>query len=110
MHPRSPQGHGLTGASDRLPNKAVTLFRSHPYAVASIATGAALALTALANYRLAKKAERDNPPMGRFVELDNWAHHVTARVQAEPLDPLHGNGSMIQDFESSPLLDMAAAE
>ena len=110
MHPQTSQGFGLTGASDRLPNKAVTLFRSHPYAVAAIATGAALALTALANYRLAKKAERDNPPVGRFVESDGVRLHFVERGQGEPLVLLHGNGSMIQDFESSGLIDMAAAE
>ena len=29
-----------------------------------------LAATAIVNRRLAEKAERDNPPQGRFIELD----------------------------------------
>jgi pimeloyl-ACP methyl ester carboxylesterase len=110
MRPQNSQGFVVTGASTRLANKAVTLLRSHPYAVASIATGAALALTALVNYRLAKKAERDNPPMGRVVELDGVRLHFVERGKGEPLILLHGNGSMIQDFESSGLIDMAAAK
>jgi pimeloyl-ACP methyl ester carboxylesterase len=109
MHPQKSHAFGATEASSRLA-KAVTLFRSHPYAVASIATGAALALTALVNYRVAKKAERDNPPMGQFVELDGVRLHFVERGKGEPLVLLHGNGSMIQDFESSGLIDMAAAE
>jgi len=32
------------------------------------------------------------------------------RGEGEPLVLLHGNGSMIQDFKSSGLIDMAAAE
>ena len=110
MHPQTSQGFGFTGASTHPANKAVSLFRSHPYAVTSIATGAALALTALVNYRLAKKAERDNPPIGRFVELDGVRLHFVERGEGEPLVLLHGNGSMLEDFESSGLIDMAAAE
>ena len=36
--------------------------------------------------------------------------HYVERGSGEPLVLLHGNGSMIQDFESSGLLDMAAAK
>ena len=110
MHPQTSQGFGFTDASTHPANKAVTLFRSHPYAVASIATGAALALTALVNYRVGKRAERDNPPLGRFVDVDGVRLHFVERGEGEPLVLLHGNGSMIQDFESSGLIDMAAAE
>jgi len=109
MHSQNSQRFGLTGAP-AVDNKAVALFRSHPYAAASIATGAALALTALVNYRLAKKAERENPPLGRFVDLDGVRLHFVERGEGEPLVLLHGNGSMLQDFESSGLIDMAAAE
>ena len=34
--------------------------------------------------------------------------HYVERGKGEPLVLLHGNGSMIQDFESSGLLDKAA--
>jgi pimeloyl-ACP methyl ester carboxylesterase len=84
--------------------------RDHPYASASVVAVAALAVSALVNRELAAKAERDNPPRGRFVEIDGVRLHYVERGSGDPLVLLHGNGSMIQDFESSGLLDMAAAK
>ena len=60
---------------------------------------AALAISALVNGRLAKDAERRNPPKGRFLEIDGVRLHYVERGKGEPLVLLHGNGSMIQDFE-----------
>ena len=37
------------------------------------ATIAALAISAFVNHRLARKAERDNPPAGRFLNVDGVA-------------------------------------
>lgn len=67
-----------------------------------------LAAAALLNRYLAKKAERDNPPAGRFVEVDGIRLHYVERGKGDALVLLHGNGSMIEDFTSSGLLDMAA--
>ena len=72
-----------------------------------VAAGA-LAATALLNRHLAKKAEHDNPPAGQFLEVDGVRLHYVERGSGEPLVLLHGNGSMIQDFESSGLVDLAA--
>jgi pimeloyl-ACP methyl ester carboxylesterase len=69
---------------------------------------AALTASALVNRLVAKKAERDNPPRGKFVEVAGARLHYLERGQGEPLVLLHGNGSTIQDFESSGLLDKAA--
>jgi pimeloyl-ACP methyl ester carboxylesterase len=80
---------------------------SRPLAIAAAAIGA-LALSALFNRERAKQAERDNPPAGRFVEINGVRLHYVERGQGEPLVLLHGNGSMIQDFASSGLLGMAA--
>ena len=74
---------------------------------AAIAIGA-LATLALVNRHLAKKAALDNPPAGRFLELNGVRLHYIERGSGEPLVLLHGNGSMIQDFESSGLIDLAA--
>ena len=63
---------------------------------------------ALVNRHLAKKAERDNPPAGRFLDVDGVRLHYVERGSGEPLVLLHGNGSMIEDFESSGLIDLAA--
>lgn len=63
---------------------------------------------ALVNRQLAKKAERDNPATGRFLNVDGVRLHYVERGSGEPLVLLHGNGSMIEDFESSGLIDLAA--
>lgn len=72
------------------------------------ATIVALAISAFVNHRLARKAERDNPPAGKFLNIDGVRLHYVERGSGEPLVLLHGNGSMIQDFESSGLIDLAA--
>ena len=82
----------------------------HPYAVASAITIGALAALALVNRNLAKKAEQANPPAGRFLDVNGVRLHYVERGSGEPLVLLHGNGSMIQDFESSGLIDLAAKD
>src|SRR5947209_13730784 len=81
---------------------------SHPIAITAAAAIGALTLAALYNRQRASQAERDNPPAGRFVGINGVRLHYVERGQGEPLVLLHGNGSMIQDFESSGLLGMAA--
>jgi pimeloyl-ACP methyl ester carboxylesterase len=78
------------------------------YVIASAVAIAALAATAVVNRHLANKAEHDNPPAGSFLELNGVRLHYVERGSGEPLVLLHGNGSMIQDFESSGLIDLAA--
>jgi pimeloyl-ACP methyl ester carboxylesterase len=85
-----------------------SIARAHPYVVAAAATVGALAISALVNRHLAKNAENDNPPAGRFLEVNGVRLHYVERGSGAPLVLLHGNGSMIQDFESSGLIDLAA--
>ncbi len=56
---------------------------------------AALSAAALVNRFLAKKAERDNPPRGRFLHVAGVKLHYLDQGAGEPLILLHGNGSMI---------------
>jgi pimeloyl-ACP methyl ester carboxylesterase len=91
-----------------LANKARTIAQSHPYAVAAAVTAGALAISALVNRRLARNAENDNPPAGQFLEVNGVRLHYVERGSGPPLVLLHGNGSMIQDFETSGLIDLAA--
>src|SRR6267142_5688208 len=91
-----------------LAHKSRTITQAHPYAVGAAATIGALALLALVNRRLAKNAENDNPPAGQFLEVNGVRLHYVERGSGAPLVMLHGNGSMIQDFESSGLIDLAA--
>ncbi len=80
--------------------------RSGKITIAAIA--GALAATAALNSYLANKAERDNPPTGNFLEIDGVRLHYVERGAGDALVLLHGNGSMIQDFVSSGLVEMAA--
>jgi pimeloyl-ACP methyl ester carboxylesterase len=76
--------------------------------MATAATLGALAISAFVNRQLAKNAEHDNPPAGQFLEVNGVRLHYVERGSGAPLVLLHGNGSMIQDFESSGLIDLAA--
>jgi pimeloyl-ACP methyl ester carboxylesterase len=93
-----------------LPSKHSSRMNVSPYPVAvGVASAvAAFAIAAIVNRLIASKAERDNPPTGKFVEVDGVRLHYIERGQGEPLVLLHGNGSMIEDFVSSGLLDKAA--
>jgi pimeloyl-ACP methyl ester carboxylesterase len=82
--------------------------RPSSYAGATAVAIGALAALALVNRHFAKKAALDNPPAGRFLELNGVRLHYIERGSGAPLVLLHGNGSMIQDFESSGLIDLAA--
>lgn len=78
------------------------------YATAAATAVGLMVAAALVNRHLAKKAERDNPPAGRFLNVDGVRLHYVEHGSGEPLVLLHGNGSMIQDFESSGLISMAS--
>lgn len=55
-----------------------------------------------------KQAERENPPSGRFVEVDGIRLHYLERGSGPTLVLLHGNGVYSKDFETSGLLQRAA--
>jgi pimeloyl-ACP methyl ester carboxylesterase len=77
---------------------------------ALIALGAlcAAGLAALAVRARTQRAERENPPAGRFVEVDGVRLHYMDRGQGEPVVLLHGNGTMAQDFDLSGVLEITA--
>jgi pimeloyl-ACP methyl ester carboxylesterase len=72
--------------------------------VASVLTAAAV----FANAR-ARQAERRHPPRGRFLDIDDVRVHYLERGTGSPVVLLHGNGSMIEDWEISGVLDGLAA-
>jgi pimeloyl-ACP methyl ester carboxylesterase len=97
----------------RSPSLAATSLRvlaENPVASAIAATVALMATAAVVNRKLADKAQRENPPQGRFIDIDGVRLHYVERGSGRPLVLLHGNGSMIQDFESSGLIDLAAKD
>ncbi len=68
----------------------------------------ALGATALFNSWRARQAERDHPPAGHFIDIDNVRLHYVERGRGPALVLLHGNGAMIQDFAISGILDRLA--
>ena len=75
---------------------------------AVLVTAAALALATLFVRQQARRAERDNPPTGRFVDVQGVRLHYVERGQGQPVVLLHGNGMMTRDFALSGLVDLAA--
>lgn len=100
LRPKAPPASGGDGI--------VGFCRDHPVAAAAAVGVVALAVSAVVNHRLAKDAERRNPPRGRFLDIDGVRLHYVERGEGQPLVLLHGNGSMIEDFESSGLVEQAA--
>ena len=72
--------------------------------------GSAAALGASALYAVSKtrEAEKRTPPIGRFMTIDGTRLHYIERGQGEPLVLIHGNGTMIQDFLVSGIVDELA--
>lgn len=77
-------------------------------ALASAVAGT-FGLLALASHLLSRKAVRDHPPHGQFVEINGVRLHYVSRGQGPTLVLLHGNGSMVEDFECSGLMDLCAS-
>ncbi|NGM19102.1 alpha/beta hydrolase [Roseomonas stagni] len=73
---------------------------------------AALGGFALATHQAARNAERARAAPGRFIAVDGVRLHILDRGPPAPDGPpvvlLHGNGSMVEDFDSSGLIDLLA--
>jgi len=79
-----------------------------PAAGFALAGAALLGAGAVENHRRARAAERATPPVGRFVEVGGTRLHVVERGHGPALVLLHGNGSLIQDWLVSGLVERAA--
>ncbi|MGL9622436.1 alpha/beta hydrolase [Bradyrhizobium sp. U531] len=91
-----------------VPHHALAALRQRPAVATAVFATGLLAATAVVNRQLARKAERENPPMGRFIHVHGVRLHYVERGEGRPLVLLHGNGTMIQDLQSSNLIDLAA--
>lgn len=78
--------------------------------LAPVLLGSAAALGASALYAVAKtrEAEHRYPPIGRFMTVNGVRLHYLERGEGEPLVLIHGNGTMIQDFLISGIVDELA--
>src|SRR3954453_24182670 len=81
--------------------------RSRAGAVLAV-SAAALAASALLNAYLARRAEREHPPAGRFVEVDGVRLHYLERGAGPPVVLLHGNVVTAEDWVLSGVLDRVA--
>jgi pimeloyl-ACP methyl ester carboxylesterase len=79
-----------------------------PGTAGAIAAATATILTALWVQHRARKTERENPPAGRFVEVDGVRLHYIEKGQGAPVVLLHGNTVYSQDFIGSGLFDRLA--
>jgi pimeloyl-ACP methyl ester carboxylesterase len=73
-----------------------------------LGTGAALAAMALFVQYRTKKAEQENLPSGKFIEVDGVCLHYVERGQGQPVVLLHGNGTMAKELDVSGVLDLAS--
>jgi hypothetical protein len=65
--------------SQRAPLRDGAIARAHPVTIAAVTTVGALAISALVNDRLARNAERANPPAGQFLEVNGVRLHYVER-------------------------------
>jgi pimeloyl-ACP methyl ester carboxylesterase len=67
---------------------------------------AVLAAAGLINHALARRAERRNPPEGKFVTVDGVRLHYIESGTGPAIVLLHGNGTMARDFVLSGVFDL----
>ena len=70
-----------------------------------LAAAGALGGLALVNRARAEQAKRDHPPIGRFIDVGGTRLHVVERGSGPPILLVHGNGTMIEDWIISGVLD-----
>ncbi|WP_028215281.1 alpha/beta fold hydrolase [Paraburkholderia mimosarum] len=85
-----------------------TVKSSRTEGLAVAAAGAAAAAALWVRHR-ARRAERDNPPVGRFIDVDGVRLHYVEQGEGPAVVLLHGNTVPLQDFISSGLIGGLAA-
>jgi pimeloyl-ACP methyl ester carboxylesterase len=78
--------------------------------VGAAAGVAALAGSMFFNRASGRRAEAATPPAGSFIEADGVRLHYVDRGQGPAVVLLHGNGVVLQDFEASGVLGLAAEQ
>ncbi len=77
---------------------------------ALLATTAAIGTAALVNRAVARRSERAHPPEGHFIEIDGVRLHFIDRGTGSPVVLLHGNGALVQDWQTSGVFDLLARD
>jgi len=92
----------------RYRNTAIASRRAGGWPIGAVLAGIGLAASFFYVRARTRQAERDNPPEGKFVEVDGVRLHYLERGSGPTLVLLHGNGVYSKDFETSGLLQRAA--
>ena len=92
----------------RYRSTAIESRRAGGWPIGAVLAGIGLAASFFYVRARTKQAERDNPPEGKFVEVDGVRLHYLERGSGPTLVLLHGNGVYSKDFETSGLLQRAA--
>ena len=74
----------------------------------AVLTALMTAVLAVLVYATAKAVEYRNPPVGKFLEIDDTRLHYFERGSGAPVVFLHGNATMLQDFTLSEAFGAAA--
>lgn len=108
MHDRLQTGRSRV--PERAGGKAVAArLAGSPWLIPALLGGtAALVAATLYTRRQTADAESAFPPVGRFMNVDGVRLHYIERGRGDPLVLLHGNGSMLQDFVVSGIVDRLA--
>jgi pimeloyl-ACP methyl ester carboxylesterase len=79
------------------------LKKSKSLSTGQIATGsiAAMAVLAVANHLMARRAESNHPAEGSFLDVDGVRLHYTDRGQGSPVVLIHGNVVTGNDWDTS---------
>lgn len=83
-------------------------FRESPKLRTGLAVGSVLGAAALYVRYRARRAEREYPPAGQFIDVDGVRLHYIERGLGQPVVLLHGNGATACDFDGSRLIDQLA--
>ena len=93
-------------SSHRAANKAITTAKK-PFPIFWGVSLAMAAMAAAVQYKT-KQVQRENPPKGKFIDVDGVRLHYLDKGEGEPLVLLHGNGTMAEDYVISTVFEHAA--
>lgn len=76
--------------------------------IVALTTAVALGATAVLVARRSRREEINNPPTGKFIEVEGIRLHYIEKGQGPPVVLLHGNGTMAEDFVASGVVEQVA--
>jgi pimeloyl-ACP methyl ester carboxylesterase len=78
------------------------------FALGTAIGGLCLGAMALVARRQSSNAEQSHPAVGKFLDVEGVRLHYVERGAGDVLLLIHGNGTQIEDFETSGLIGLAA--